>query len=83
MNKRATNRALTRIAKAENAAQRNAGYTFFIAGSLTDGYRFALVNRQGEELCESPVFASKEICRRALRKVQRHGACTDIRDDTR
>jgi len=69
--------------KVQNAAQRNAGCTYFMSGNPADGYRFALVNRNGDELFESPAFASKELCRRALRTVQRHGACTDIRDDTR
>ena len=83
MNKRDTTRAVTRIVKAQNAAQRNAGYTYFISGNAQNGYQFALVNRYGNEVFASPVVLSKDACRAALRTAQRHGGCTDIRDDTR
>ena len=83
MNKRDTNRAITHIVKVQNAAQRNAGYTYFISGDVQSGYQFALVNRYGNELFTSRVVSSKIACRAALRVAQRHGACTDIRDDTR
>ena len=83
MNKRDTNRAITRIVKVQNAAQRNAGYTYFISGDAQSGYQFALVNRYGNDLFTSRVAPNKKACRAALRIAQRHGACTDIRDDTR
>ena len=83
MNKRETNRAITRIVKIQNAAQKNAGYTYFINGDAQSGYQFALVNRYGNDLFTSRVVPSKIACRAALRIAQRHGACTDIRDDTR
>lgn len=83
MNKREINRAITHIVKVKSAVQRNAGYTYFISGDAQSGYRFALVNRYGNELFESPVFRNIEACRASLRAAQRHGACTDIRDDTR
>ena len=83
MNKRDTNRAITHIVKVQNAAQRNAGYTYFISGDAQSGYQFALVNRYGNEVFTGPIVRNKEACRAALRTAQRHGACTDIRDDTR
>ena len=83
MRKRDIDLGLTREIKAQNAAQKNAGYSYFISGDVSSGYRFALVNRYGNELFESPIFLNKEACRRGLRTAQRHGACTDIRDDTR
>jgi len=82
MNKRDTHRAITRFVKVENASSSNAGYTYFISGDPQNGYRFALVNRYGNEVFESVVFLNKEACRAGLRIAQRHGACTDIRYDT-
>jgi len=83
VHKRATNRVITRFVKVENASRRNAGYTYFISGDAPSGYHFALVNRYGNEVFTSVVFLNKDACRAALRTAQRHGACTDIRDDTR
>ena len=74
MNKRDTDRGLTRIIKAQSAAQKNAGYSYFLSGDAATGYRFTLVNRYGDELFESPVFLNKDACRKGLRKAQHHGA---------
>jgi len=83
MNKRDAKQAITRFVKVESASRRNAGYTYFISGDAQNGYRFALVNRYGNEVFESVIFLNKDACRAVLRTAQRHGACTDIRDDTR
>ena len=57
------------------------GYTYFVNGNADAGYQWMLVDRDGETLCSSELFAHKADCHNTLRAVQRHAATTHIIDE--
>ena len=83
MTKRQREAAIARDIKLEAKVRKNVGsYTYFISGLQSIGYTFTLVDRDNNTLCSSPVYASTAEVLKTLRRVQRHAATTDIRDET-
>ena len=73
-------RAVSALVKLRNRARHR--YSYFITRAGT-GYRWHLVDREGNDVCTSDPFRDKADCLKSLRINQRHAATTDIRDETR
>ena len=72
---------LTRLIQLKSKQAKTRGYTYFVSGNPTIGYSFTLVDRDGNTLCSSAVYASTAEVLKTLRTVQRHAATTDTADE--
>ena len=59
------------------------GYTYFITGSVANGYTWELVTPDDHTLCSTMIFDTKAECLKSLRTVQRHAGTTHVLDETR
>ena len=58
------------------------GYTYFVNGTPESGYHWMLVAPNGDTLCMSVVFDSRNDCLKSLRAVRRHAASMHVIDES-